>query len=121
VVDVVDVGGVGAKGAAGEEERERGRSHPNPHVPTSRGAGLNWGSALVSSYERSSRAGRHVSYALTPSTLSVTARVVPVCCARDRTTPEEGTMRRLDAVAGGLMAVLTLSGCANMTQREWGT
>src|SRR5262245_66169823 len=30
-------------------------------------------------------------------------------------------MGRLDAVAGGLMAVLTLSGCANMTQREWGT
>src|SRR5215470_16638773 len=29
-------------------------------------------------------------------------------------------MRRLDALAGGLAVVLTLSGCASMTDRQWG-
>ena len=30
-------------------------------------------------------------------------------------------MRRLDTLAGGLAAVLALSGCATISDREWGS
>src|SRR5262249_12179896 len=80
---------------------------------TSRGAGLDWSPLLLSSCA-ACRARLDSPDPFGYRTLRSR------CCARDPITPEEAIMRRLGTCAGGLVAVLALSGCANFHDREWG-
>src|SRR5262245_5677737 len=58
-------------------------------------------------------------YALTTRTLSVTDACVRESAPTSRTHLGEEIMRRVATLAGGLVAVLALSGCA-IHDREWG-